>query len=204
MKKLGQLNFKIPEKEKDQSDINKELIKEIHKLQKKVQVLEKQLSFLKFFTTDEDLKMVQNLIGEKELKFELIYKRRFNGTVLQDFHSLVDNTGPSVTFILTKKGKKFGAYTLSGYDTTSEWKKDEKAFIFSVDLKKKYPFKNTDNYGLYCNASYGIYFGNSTFNIKNLIDGSLNNGYSYAIDYELNGGETNFKVDDIEIYKIIE
>ena len=57
---------------------------------------------------------------------------------------------------------------------------------------------------MYCNASYGIYFGNSTFNIQNLTDGSLNNGYSYSIDYELNGGETKFKVDDIEIYRIRE
>ena len=117
---------------------------------------------------------------------------------------LVDNSGQSATFILTKTGKKFGAYTLSGYDTSSEWKKDEKAFIFSIDLKKKYPFNNTDNYSLYCNASYGIYFGNSTFNIQNLTDGSLNSGYSYSIVYELNGGETKFKVDDIEIYRIRE
>ena len=204
MKKLGQLNFEIPEKEKDQKTINKELIREINNLQNKVKFLEKQVSILNLITTDEDKKIVEKLIGEKELKFELIYKRRLHGVMLPNFHALVDDSGPSVTFILTKKGKKFGAYTSLGYDSKSEWKKDEKAFIFSVDLKKKYPFNNSDSYGVYCNSSYGIYFGNSSFNIKDLNNGSLSDAYSYSINYELNGGENSFQVDDIEIYKIIE
>ena len=80
---------------------------------------------------------------------------------------------------------------------------NEKAFIFSIDLNKKYPFKNKDGYSLYCNASYGIYFGDSTFNIKNLTNGSLNSSYSYDINYEFNDNSTNFQCSDIEIYKII-
>lgn len=203
MKKLGQLTFEITEKEKDQNQINKELMKVINELQKKVKNLEEKTSLLNLMVTDKDKEIFKKLLGEKELKFELIYKRRIHGIVLNNFHALVDNSGPSVTFILTTKGKKFGACTSLGYDSKSEWKKDEKAFIFSIDLNKKYPFKNTDGYSLYCNASYGIYFGNISFNIKNLTNGSLNSAYSYDINYEFNDNSTNFECSDIEIYKII-
>ena len=65
MKKIGQLNFEIPEKEKDQSIINKELIREVNNLQKKVEMLERKISFFNIFTTSEDLKVVQDLIGKK-------------------------------------------------------------------------------------------------------------------------------------------
>jgi hypothetical protein len=49
--------------------------------------------------------------------------------------------GPTVTLVSSEGGKLFGGYTSLSWSsqTTSEWMKDEKAFIFSLSNRTKHP-----------------------------------------------------------------
>jgi hypothetical protein len=44
------------------------------------------------------------------------------------------------------------------WDNKGGYKKDENAFLFSIDKNKKYPIQSKQN-AIYCNSSFGPTFG---------------------------------------------
>ena len=64
-----------------------------------------------------------------------------------------------MTIYKSKAQRVFGGFTQEGWESGSgKWKKDEKAFIFSMDRKQIYRVVNAQN-AIYCDSSYGPTFG---------------------------------------------
>ena len=89
------------------------------------------------------------------------------------------------------------------------YKKDNSAFIFSIDKKKKYKLKR-ENYAICVDpdhfafgSGHDLTIGNKCQTNDNSKDYSYNNGYEMKERYELNGGENKFYVKDCEVYQVL-
>ena len=113
----------------------------------------------------------------------------------------------TLVIIETKKGKKFGGFTTQNWSGNCLQKIDNNAFIFSIDKNKTYDV-NKGEPAVGCYPKFGpVFFGcqiriydnffrkNSTTCLKGL-------NYATTEDFELNGGEQNFTVKDIEVYEV--
>ena len=77
----------------------------------------------------------------KSLKFDLIYTASLNGDNAKDFHNYCDGKGPSLILCEEKYGHVFGAYLTVPFSSDNKVHYDDKAFLFSLTNKKKFPIK---------------------------------------------------------------
>ena len=75
-------------------------------------------------------------------KLTLIYRGSRDGFKANKFHELCDNRGATVSIIKSKCGKVFGGYTSASWTSVRGYKKDERAFLFSLTNKTKYKAKD--------------------------------------------------------------
>ena len=107
---------------------------------------------------------------------------------------------------------KFGFYIEKPYKKTGNWEKDNKSFIYSLNLKKIYNIKEDaysfrDDPGVMVdlyNNQIRIYDNFLARNdchtcIKSDADKSF---YGFEKDYELNNGECYFTVQEMETFQI--
>ena len=155
------------------------------------------------------------------LKLILIYRASRDGDLAKDFHLQCDFIGPNVTLVKTKRGYIFGGFTVKSWkhlykdikkddpENGTEYK-DIKAFGFSVNKKKIYENGIPDEEIIYCNNNYGVCFKNYFFKI---FDGCFKNGGvcgkieeinfdGIDKEYEFNGGEKKFDIEEIEVFQI--
>ena len=155
------------------------------------------------------------------IKLNLIYRASRDGDLAKDFHFKCDFIGPNLTLIKTKKDFVFGGFTIKTWkhlfkDINNDDPecgtelKDEQAFGFSLNLNKIYENGKQDESIIYCNSNYGPCFKNFFFKI---FDRCFENGGICGIgdesnfigieeDFEINGGEQKFDVDEIEVFQI--
>ena len=162
-------------------------------------------------TDQSDLEIVYKWISpNKKIVSRLLYQATKDGDKADTFHKLCDGISPTLTLIKTDKGKRFGGYTESKWEPSQVtiWKKDEYAFIFSIDKRKKYKTTNPDR-SICCNANDGPCFGygcdigirdNFLTNEKNF--NSTPSTYKTTKKYELNDGEKYFKISELEVYHL--
>ena len=55
-----------------------------------------------------------------------------------NFHNCCDNKGATVV-VISANGQLFGGYTSKKWEISSDFRRDEKAFLFSLTNNKKYP-----------------------------------------------------------------
>ena len=154
------------------------------------------------------------------IKLSLCYRLSRDGDTSKNFHSKCDSIGPNLTIIKTKKGYIFGGFTNKGWkhlfkdirkndpEFGTDYK-DEKAFGFSFNLKKIYKNGKRENV-IFCNNKYGPVF-NEFFKIYD--ECSKNGGICGRMressflgqenNYEINGGEETFDVEEIEVFQIV-
>ena len=164
---------------------------------------------------DEDKKTLNNWINLNNNKtIKLLYKASRDGDSYQDFYRLCEDKGPTITIALTTKGYKFGGFTSLSWKNPNNGKgnnkyyEDKKAFIFSLNKKRKYYPKIGDNHHVCMWSDNGPSFGFG--NDMQLHNNCIHNNnsynycpYTYQTDKcELNGGEYNFIVKDYEVYSI--
>ena len=143
---------------------------------------------------------------------KLIYNALIDVDKANNFHKKCDKLNkPTLILIETKEGYRYGGYTSVNWDSPdkSEFKKDENAFIFSFNTKKKYENKNVEK-SIQCNKYFGPYFGEGG-NIC-VPDNFLNDGkafYPWPSTYNLTqkdeltlGREHNIHVVNYEVYTI--
>ena len=188
--------------EEEKFDINQ--LKSVSKIIKDI----KEIDFI--------IKKINNCFEEQDLEFynmNLIYSATRDGDACTIFHSICDGVCPILALIKTKKGKRFGGFTSVPYQssTTFKGKKDDLAFIFSIDKKKTYDVdKGTNAVCSYKN--YGpVFYGYEYCNIY-LIGNFLNvegnvakkgDRYKTTEDYEINGGEKKFLAVEVEVFQVI-
>ena len=143
----------------------------------------------------------------KKIIVNLLYKASADSDRAYVFHSKCDFAEKTLVLIETDKGKRFGGYTTCSWSGNCI-KKDDNAFIFSLDKMEIYEiFPGQDAIGCYPN--YGpIFLGNQIiiFDHAFSIPGkTFKKGFNYNTheDYELTGGELYFHIKDIEVYEVI-
>ena len=181
-----------------------ELIKE--KEEKKKKELYGQISKSSVINKDE-IDLFMNWFDKKPTKIKLLLDSKIDGDSTQTFYNKCSYKFPTVVFVKTTKGRRFGGYCSIGWENTNyNYKKDINNFIFSLDKKKKYKIKIPE-YGICTSSDYFAFGGSHDFNIYNNCtsnnSSNNNNGGTYETteQYELNG-ESNFTVSSYEVYQI--
>ena len=152
-----------------------------------------------------EIELILSWLEEKPKKFELLLDSKKDGDLTSTFYNKCKNKSPTIVFIETTKGYRFGGYT------SKIWKKgydcDNKSFVFSLDLKSKYNCKN-NNWAIYYTEEYSFFFFGNNIYIKNNCTKHTNNylndpdSYDIPEKHELNGGDNYFQVKSYELYEI--
>ena len=159
----------------------------------------------------EELKMLTkkiNKLNKKKITFNLLYKASAYSDKASLFHQKCDKAQNSLVLIETDKGKRFGGFTSLSWGGNCIKKKDENAFVFSLDKMKTYDsIKGEDAIG--CYPEYGpVFFGCQI----RIYDNAFTRGgttfkkglnYKTEEDYERTGGDRMFNIKDIEVYEVI-
>ena len=94
----------------------------------------------------------------KVVTLTLLFRGSTHGWSRDKFHQLCDNKGPTIAIYKSKAQRVFGSFTLESWDSKSYYKKDEKAFIFSIDRKQIYRVLKAQ-YAIFCHSNWGSSFG---------------------------------------------
>ena len=149
---------------------------------------------------------IQNKI-KKGAKFKIVYKATELGDKATVFHQKCDNLQMSLVLIETKKGVRFGGFTTKSWEGNCLQKIDNDAFVFSIDKNKIYDIV-TNEPAVGCYPKFGpVFFGCQIRIYDNFFEKKSTTclrrlNYKTNQDYELNNGEQNFIVKDIEVYDI--
>ena len=73
-------------------------------------------------------------------QINLLYRATEDGDNSKSFFERYSSKGPTISFIKTKKGRRFGGFTKAEWTDKKGWitLRDENAFLFSLDKKQKY------------------------------------------------------------------
>jgi hypothetical protein len=113
-------------------------------------------------------------------KWSLLYRGTRVGFDSDDFHSKCDNHSNTFTIVKVKQSSYiFGGFTTVEWDSTSEWKSDANAFIFSLTNKDNQPLKmriNPDeqHHAIFCHSEYSPTFGVGDIGIANNANTTMN------------------------------
>ena len=158
----------------------------------------------------EEIEMLTKKINKdnQRLTLNLLYKATVDSDKAAAFHERCDGAESSLVLVETDKGLRFGGFTTCSWRGDCIDKKDEEAFVFSLDKMVTYDnIPGEDAVG--CYPKFGPIFlgcqiriyddaftkGGTTF------EKGLN--YNTEEDFELNGGERVFGVKEIEVYEVI-
>ena len=144
----------------------------------------------------------------KKLTLNLLYKATIDSDKAVAFHEKCDSAESSLVLVETTKGKRFGGFTTCSWRGDCIDKKDEDAFVFSLDKMMTYDnIPGEDAVG--CYPKFGPIFlgcqiriyddaftkGGTTF------ERGLN--YNTDEDFELTDGDRVYGVKEIEVYEVI-
>ena len=156
-----------------------------------------------------EIDFVINKIAEKfpGCKFNLLYKGSTDGDTAADFHSKCDDAEKTLVIVEDNYGNRFGGFTTQDWGGQYMQKKDDDAFIFSIDKNKTYDIIPGQN-AIGCYPNFGpVFFGCQI----RIYDNFLTKGgttykkglnYNTTEDFELTNGNQNFGVRDIEVYGV--
>ena len=202
---IDQINKLESENNKYQSEIEKLSKLCSNKISKNMRIIKGEI-----IQDNNELEFLTNRICQehKKITLNLLYKARVDSDSAQIFHERCDKAPSSLVLVKTTKNKRFGGFTKMSWAGNAVDKKDNDAFIFSLDKMKIYNII-PDEDAIGCYPAYGPIFlgcqiriydkafekGGTTF------EKELN--YQTEEDYELTDGEQQFGVQEIEVYEVI-
>ena len=175
----------------------------------------------KIIKKNEDISFINEKLQKKfnsNINYNLIYRATIDGSKTDNFNEKCNGKNNQLIILQTTKGLIFGGYTERGFQNTKEGKiKDDSVFLFSLDNKKIYDIKK-GSYAMYEHSEkkFGIFFGKCDGNnpiflgsqncdmllYKSYTCLKTNEEYEFMFDYELNGGEKKFQLEEIEVFQI--
>lgn len=197
-------------------DLNKELKESLSKIVDKFMLIENNIESLvadsnypkSSIIKSKDFAMIKGWLSKEyqKCKFDPLYKGSKDGFNIQAFHSKCDKKGPTLTLIKTKEtGKIFGGFMDQSWASEDTNINSEKAFLFSVSNKAKYPPKNPGSQFVSFSAyDTGPNFGDGDLSLYGDFGNEQQGCYPYTFQYNANDlcGGSNFTVDEIEIYAV--
>lgn len=175
---------------------------------------------MKAFDLDEEHEsLLKQWVGgenAEKVKFSLLYKASKDTFSSYTMHAKIDNQGPTICLIKSEFNKVFGGYCEIDWKPDGAWKSDPKAFIYSITQKTKHEQYQNKDQALYHANSFMLWFGYDIL----LYDQCNNNSSSYSNfgttykppdgmaqgSAEANNylaGAHNFKVTEIEVFKVV-
>ena len=160
----------------------------------------------------KDYKEIEIVLNKIEENFpgsvyKLLYKGSRDGDGANDFHSRCDEAEKTLVLIEDNYGNRFGGFTTQDWGGEYLQKKDDEAFIFSLDKNKIYEVIPEQN-AIGCYPNFGpVFFGCQIRiydNYANKGGTTFKKGLNYKTteDFELTNGKQNFGVRDIEVYEV--
>ena len=154
---------------------------------------------------NEILSVTQRIQGylKKNFKYNLIFYSKVDGDKASTFHRKCDKARRSLVLVMDKDGNRFGGFTMRDWAGNCIQKKDEKAFIFSLDKNKIYGVL-PDQVAIGCYPNFGtIFFGCQIRVYDNFFTkggSTYLKGLNYATeeDYELTNGNQAFGIKELE------
>ena len=158
----------------------------------------------------EELELITRKINKanKKITLNLLYKATVDSDKAEAFHDKCDQAQSSLVLVETDKGKRFGGFTSCSWAGECIEKKDEDAFIFSLDKMQVYENIPGEE-AIGCYPKFGpIFLG---YQIR-IYDNAFAKGgttfekglnYNTEEDFELTGGERIFGIKEIEVYEVI-
>lgn len=158
-------------------------------------------------------KKFNQIYPNKNIVYDLVFRKSRDSDKAIDFHKKCDNLRGTLILVRTFDNIKFGGYTIESWDGNNIIKKDSSAFIFYLNNLKAYNIKENQN-AIFCDPNCGPYFmgnnNNCTFKIFDKFEenggvcckASDANYEGYLNDYEINNGISNFRVAELEVFKI--
>ena len=154
----------------------------------------------------EDENIIYNWFERKPIKFIKLLDSKIDGDSTNAFTNKCSKKCPTIIFVKTTNGYRFGGFTTIVW-THGSYGKDNKAFLFSLDRKEKYNITNENNANYLYNGGC-FYFGaaalcinnNCTSNKSNYV--SNNSFETVPHNYGMNGGEQYFTVSSCEVYQL--
>ena len=137
----------------------------------------------------------------------LLYKATIDSDKAAVFHKKCDAAENSLVLIKSANNKRFGGYTSCSWEGNSIEKKDENAFVFSLDKMQIYDIIQGED-AIGCYPKYGPVFLGCQIRI---FDEFFTNGgttyekglnYDTQEDFELSGGLKKFEIKEIEVYGV--
>ena len=176
-------------------------------LKERIYNLEKQMSILNmnFGILPEYYfnRIKEWICGDKnKIRFNLIFKLTEHENNLERYHKNVNLNCSQIFIFITGNSSIFGSFCPK-YSITSlnpYWVDDQNAFLFSLNLDKKYPAKKADkNYFI---AKCGYHFRDITFCHYDGRKGTFAKSGTYLDKYELEGNNNEFFVKHFLVYKV--
>ena len=221
----------IPLKEKDlKSEVNS-LISYVTSLNEKIQVLENKLNEIYIYKNDleemrkekelkkyeinksqilnkNEIELFLSWLKSKPKEIKLLLDSKIDGDLTQTFYNKCSGKYPTVVFVKTTKGRRFGGYSsIPWKNLNGGFERDEENFIFSLDKQKKYIIQKPED-AIETHSVYFAFGGGNDFYVYNQCTSCTNNynnnsgTYNTTEKNELNGGEQNYTVSSYEVYQI--
>ena len=147
-------------------------------------------------------------LSTNKLTLNLLFKATADSDKASAFHQKCDKAQSTIVLIETDKGKRFGGFTNKSWEGECIEKKDENAFVFSLDKMMTYD-NIPGEVAIGCYPKFGPIFMGCQIRIY---DNAFTKGgttfekgmnYNTEEDYELTGGDRVFNVKEIEVYEVI-
>ena len=198
---------------KEEKEVKVEIKKEAPKIEKKHVFGEKTQKYKvkgDIIHNKDEIELITRKINKvnKKISLNLIYKATVDSDKASAFHEKCDSAKSSLVLVETDEGKRFGGFTTSSWSGDCVDKKDEDAFVFSLDKMKVYP-NIPDEDAIGCYPKYGPIFLGCQIRIY---DNAFTKGgttfekglnFNTQEDYELTDGNREFKVKEIEVYEVV-
>ena len=202
-----------------------ELDNKYMELKKKYELLkeESQIGFKadasNILSSPNKFKFITNYIKIKQPSFnfneiKLLYRGSIQGDRTKICHQFCDDKQDILIFIKTEKGNIFGGYSKIGFKTSNKatYLMDNDCFLFSVNYEKIFPcIENkchishiSDVCGL-CFTGSLCFFDNFMTSNDNCIYKTIQQFFNRLDEpFEMNGGKSNFRCKELEVYQLIQ
>ena len=206
----NQLKIQVEELIKWKESITKQEIKEL---------VNKNKIDSKIITKNEEVELLANrltykgFIKNQKVIFNLVYRASRDGSSPNNYHSKCDGKMNTICIIQTIKGCKFGGYTETKIDSSSNNYKDPNAFVFSLNKLKIYENIKKENNSVCHSKNWGPIFRSDAFAVwdkdffsydKHRVGAKSESNYGIMNeDYEINNGDQYFTIKELEVFQII-